>query len=145
MTGSDCISKHRPATSRGNASLPVPSSRRSPTRSQCITSARSTMQEVAVRHALHILQGRQLDFARVKCVDVGGSRIVFLVRIPEPPTAKPTFAARLRRRLRRQPNAPVTIDVTRNPILDAFSNVTLVDHGFTGDLLDSGTDLRSDF
>lgn len=103
------------------------------------------MQEVAVRHALHILQGRQLDFARVKCVDVGGSRIVFLVRIPEPPTAKPTFAARLRRRLRRQPNAPVAIDVTRNPILDAFSNVTLVDHGFTGDLLDSGTDLRGDF
>jgi hypothetical protein len=52
---------------------------------------------------------------------------------------------RLRRRVRPDQPAPPVCDVTRNPILDAFANVTLLDHGFTGDLLNTGSDLKGDF
>lgn len=103
------------------------------------------MQEVAVRHAISTLQGRQVDFAHAKCIDVGGSRTVFLVRAPEPAPKPSTLSGRLRRRLRPQRPLPATCEVVRNPLLDAFENVTLLDHGFTGDLLNSGIDLRGDF
>jgi hypothetical protein len=104
------------------------------------------MQEVAVRHAVRVLHSRGVDFATAKCVDVGGSRLVFLVRAEtERQTSTSTVLNRLRRTFRGPtPPAPIC-EVTRNPILDVFANVTLIDHGFTGQLLDTGSDLKGDF
>jgi methyltransferase family protein len=103
------------------------------------------MQEVAVRHALSTLHRRHVDFGLARCIDVGGSRNVFLVRAPAPSCPPATLLGRVRHRLRRPLPAPLRYEVTRNPILDAFRTVTLLDHGFTGDLLDTGSDLRGDF
>ena len=102
------------------------------------------MQEVAVRHATDVLRARHVDFASVKCVDIGGSRTVFLVRAEARPHAV-SVIDRLRRRLGSpRPTAPVC-EVTRNPVLELFANVTLLDHGFTVDLLNTDSDLRGDF
>ncbi len=103
------------------------------------------MQEVAVRHALRMLQDRDIDFARARCIDVGGSRNVFLVRESVPAPQAPTLAGRLRRLLRPRPVSSDVCEVTQNPLLQALGNLTLLDHGFTTDLLNTGSDLRGDF
>jgi hypothetical protein len=103
------------------------------------------MQEVAVRHAIHALRARGVDFASARCVDVGGSRNVFLVRVAATPRRASTVVERVRRRLGTRLPTPPLCEVTRNPLLDVFANVTLLDHGFTVDLLNTDSDLKGDF
>lgn len=102
------------------------------------------MQEIAVLHAVRTLRARGIDFASVKCIDVGGSRNVFLVRAEPIHRSPSTLLARLRRFRSRQTTVPLC-EVTRNPLLDVFAHVTLLDHGFTGELLNTDTDLKGDF
>lgn len=102
------------------------------------------MQEVAVHHAANTLRARHVNFGSAKCVDVGGSRNVFLVRA-EPRPRRSSVAERLRHLFRSPLASPPVCEVTRNPVLDLFTHVTLLDHGFTGDLLNTDSDLRGDF
>lgn len=101
----------------------------------------------AVEHALQTLQRVQADYKTGNCIDVGGTKQVWLV-VPrrQPPPLKEQAAQWLRHRLGvTNPHENTETIVTDNPLLQQVPRLQFFDRGFNTEALGAEVDTTGDF
>lgn len=101
----------------------------------------------AVEHALQTLQRVQADYKTGNCIDVGGTKQVWLV-VPrrQPPPVKERAAQWLRHRLGvTNPQENMETIVTDNPLLQHVPHLQFFDRGFNTEALGAEVDTTGDF
>lgn len=101
----------------------------------------------AVEHALQTLQRVQADYKTGNCIDVGGTKQVWLV-VPrrQPPPVKERAAQWLRQRLGvTNPHENTETIVTDNPLLQQVPRLQFFDRGFNTEALGAEVDTTGDF
>lgn len=102
------------------------------------------MRQSAVRILERLLRDRGIDPARVSCLDVGGTRKVWLELSPPKPPGR-VRAAILRRlgavftRVRRP------YEITENPLCGRIPGIRFLDSGFNADAIGTDADIAVDF
>jgi len=101
----------------------------------------------AVEHALQTLQRVQADYKTGNCIDVGGTKQVWLV-VPrrQPPPVKERAAQWLRHQLGvTNPHENTETIVTDNPLLQHVARLQFFDRGFNTEALGAEVDTTGDF
>lgn len=105
------------------------------------------MRSIAVNHALNLIRHHGLDLPAQRCLDVGGTRKVYLETerlLPPPPERrwKDLLLLALGEPL---PPARKEVVVTDNPLLQHIPQIQFYDWGFNVTDLDTTCDIRGDF